>query len=113
MSCYDRVGAFAADRKGGAEQMPGSPFQCFGITAMVDGQVDRDPGDLHIAHNAVPRNIELCVIVLRCHQQSFLTVCVRSTGSKGTIVAVRQFLYFLNLAVIRLIQNFLICGLDC
>ena len=31
----------------------------------------------------------------------------------GLVVGVRPFLCFLNLAVIRLIQNFLICGLDC
>ena len=62
------VGAFAAHREGAAQQMPDSPFQRIIFRSVVYGQIYADFGNLHIAHDAIPSEIELAVIVGRCCQ---------------------------------------------
>ena len=106
------MGAFPTYGKGTAQQMPDAPFQRIILRAVVDGQIHADLGNLHIAHNAIPGKIELAVIVGRCSPQALLAVGFCCAGDKGTIVGIGKLLRLEKFAVVRLLHNLLIGGVN-
>lgn len=101
-----------AYRERAAQQMPNAPFQRIILRAVVDRQIDADFGNFHITHDAVSGNIELAVVVGRCSLQALLAVGCCCAGDKGVVVGIGKLLCFEKIAVIRLLHNLLVGGVN-
>ena len=106
------MGTFPTNGKGAAKKVPDAPFQRIVLRAVVDGQIHADFGNLRIAHDAVPGEIELAVIVLGSSLQALLAVGFCCAGDEGTVVGIGKLLRLEKFAVIRLLHDLLIGGVN-
>ena len=60
------MSAFSSDRKRTAQQMTNTTLQGVVSSAMVDGKIYIDFGDLHVTHSSVTSYVQLRLIIYRC-----------------------------------------------
>ena len=94
--------------------MSNANLQGIRIGTMVDGQVHLDKRDLHIAHGAVPCQIQLVLVVFRGPEECFFGKRIAQLGAREDrcVILMRQFPGSVQFRGIYLLDDFLILGMD-
>ena len=109
------MSALPADGERAADQMSYADFQRISVRTVVNGQVNGDLRDLHIAHDAVRADRQKIIVILRSERLTVAREDVfhgQRSRCKGGVICLRSREHFLDAVILQRFNSLRVFGKD-